>query len=119
MRNARITGDHGSGSVLAVAIVAVLLGLVVLSTPLYAVLSAKQRATSAADASALAAASVALGIVPGAPCAAAASVATANHASLTRCDIDGVIVTVWLNVPVMGFSVPAAATAGPPGVARK
>ena len=105
--------DRGSGSVLAVAIVAAMLGLVAMSTPLYAVLSAKQRVASAADASALAGASVALGIVPGVPCAAAASLATANGAELTRCEVDGAVVTVRLNTPVLGFSVPASATAGP------
>ncbi len=98
--------------------VAALLGLVAMSTPLYVVLSAKQRAASAADASALAAASVALGIVPGIPCAAAASLATANRAELVACETDGAVVTVRLSVQVMGFAVPATATAGPPGAAR-
>ena len=110
-----IGGDRGSGSILAVAVVAAMLGLVAISTPLYVVLSAKQRAMAAADAAALAAASVALGIVPGLPCAAAASLATANGASLTRCEPDGAIVTVRVSVSAMGFAVPAAATAGPPG----
>lgn len=118
MADRRVLRDQGSGSILAVAIVAAMLGLIALSTPLYAVLSAKQRAASAADASALAAASVALGIVPGIPCAAAASLATANRASLTRCEVDGAIVTVRLSVPILGFDVSATATAGPAGVTR-
>jgi secretion/DNA translocation related TadE-like protein len=96
--------------------VAAILGLVTASTPLYAVLSAKQRAASAADASALAAAAVALGIVPGVPCAAAASLAAAHHVSLTRCEVDGTIITVHVSMPILGFEVPAAATAGPPDV---
>ena len=106
--------DRGSGSILAVAIVAAMLALVVMSIPLYVVLSAKQRAASAADAAALAAASVALGIVPGVPCAAAASVAAANGASLARCVPYGAIVTVRVSVRALGFEVPATATAGPP-----
>jgi len=113
MSGRRPTHDRGSGSILAVAIVAAILGLVAMSTPLYAVLSAKQRVASAADASALAGASVALGIVPGIPCAAAASLATANGAELARCEVDGAVVTVRLSTPVLGFSVPASATAGP------
>ncbi|WP_349903353.1 Rv3654c family TadE-like protein [Parafrigoribacterium humi] len=110
--------DRGSGSVLAVAIVAAMLGLVAMSTPLYAVLSAKQRVASAADASALAGASVALGMVPGIPCAAAASLATANGAKLARCEVDGAVVTVRLSIPILGFSVPATATAGPASADR-
>ncbi|WP_349899573.1 Rv3654c family TadE-like protein [Parafrigoribacterium soli] len=105
--------DHGSGSILAVAIVAAMLALLVMSVPLYVVLSAKQRAASAADAAALAASSVALGIVPGAPCAAAASVSAANGAMLQRCAPDGAIVTVRVSVFALGFEVPATATAGP------
>lgn len=110
--------DRGSGSILGVAIIAAMLALVVMSIPLYVVLSAKQRAASAADAAALAASSVALGIVPGAPCAAAASVSAANGANLTRCVPEGAIVTVRVSVRALGFEVPATATAGPrPAVA--
>jgi secretion/DNA translocation related TadE-like protein len=90
-----------------------MLALVTISVPLYVVLSAKQRAASAADAAALAGSSVALGIVPGAPCAAAASVAESNGATLVRCAADGAIVTVRVSIDALGFTVPAAATAGP------
>lgn len=117
IRRAHAAGDRGSGSILAVAIVAAMLALVTLSTPLYAVLSAKQRAASAADAAALAAASVALGVVPGVPCAAAESLASANGASVTRCEVDGAIVTVRVTVrvslPVLGLDMASTATAGP------
>lgn len=89
-----------------------------MSVPLYVVLSAKQRSAAAADAAALAAADVAVGIVPGVPCAAAASLATANGAILTRCEPDGAVVTVRVDIRILGFDVPATATAGPPGTAR-
>jgi secretion/DNA translocation related TadE-like protein len=106
--------DRGSGSILAVAIMAAMLGIVSLLVPLYAVLFAKQQAAGAADAAALAAADVAIGIVAGQPCGVAASLAAANGASLARCEVDGVIVTVTVSVPAFGFEVFGAATAGPP-----
>jgi secretion/DNA translocation related TadE-like protein len=116
-RSARIPkharGDRGSGSILAVVIVAAMFGVLAVSTPLYVVLTAKQTAAGAADAAALAAATVAAGIVPGVPCAAAASLAAANGAVLTRCEPDGGVVTVRVSIRILGFDVPAAATAGP------
>jgi secretion/DNA translocation related TadE-like protein len=112
---ARLLDDDGSGSILAVAVIGSMLCLVALLAPLYIGLSAKSRAAGAADAAALAAADVAVGIAPGSPCAAASSVADANGARLAACSVDGVIVTVRVTVPIIGFSVPGAATAGPPG----
>lgn len=106
--------DRGSGSILAVAIIAAMLALVAMSVPLYVVLSAKQRAAAAADAAALAGSSVALGIVPGQPCEAAASVARANAAALVGCGVDGAIVTVRVSIAALGFEVAGRATAGPP-----
>lgn len=107
--------ERGSGSILAVAIIAALLALVSLLLPLWIVLAAKQRVSGAADAAALAAADVAVGILPGVPCEAAASVAKANGAKLNGCGLDGAIVTVRSSVTVLGFDVSARATAGPPG----
>jgi secretion/DNA translocation related TadE-like protein len=110
--------DHGSGSILAVAIIAAMLGVVTVSAPLYVVLNGKRAAAGAADAAALAAATVAAGIVPGVPCAAAASLADANGAILTGCEADGDVVTVRVGIRILGFSVPATATAGPPGATK-
>ena len=113
-RRARTTGgERGAGSVLAVAIVGVLIALTVLALPLYSVLSRKQAVGGAADAAALAAADVRVGIVPGEPCAVAASVAEANGAELSACAVDGLVVTVAARTRVLGFVVEAAATAGP------
>ncbi len=107
--------DRGSGSILAVAILAAMLCLVSLLLPLVAVLSAKQRVSAAADASALAAADVAVGILPGIPCTEAGRVAAANGASLGACEADGLVVTVEARGSVLGFAVIATATAGPAG----
>lgn len=68
----------------------------------------------AADASALAAADVAVGIVPGFACEQAAAVASANGARLAQCETDGLIVTVVASRPFLGLTITATATAGPP-----
>jgi len=107
--------DEGSGAVLAVGIVAVLLCLASLISPLYIGLLAKQRAASAADNAALAGADVAIGILPGASCDAARLVAEAGGAALDVCRADGVVITVRVSMVVLGLGVSASATAGPPG----
>ncbi|HEY9477397.1 MAG TPA: helicase, partial [Microbacteriaceae bacterium] len=61
----------------------------------------------------------AVGLAPGNPCPAAAAVARANHVSLRACRLEGVIVTVRVSASVLGFTVPAIATAGPPGALSK
>lgn len=107
--------DRGSGSILAVAIVAAVLCLTLLAEPLIAVLSAKQAVAGAADAAALAAADVAAGILPGIPCETAGRVAAANGAALATCDLNGAIATVTARTAVVGFVIAVSATAGPPG----
>ena len=107
--------SRGAGTILAVGVVASVLSLAILLLPLFTVLSARARAAGAADAAALAAADIAVGILPGIPCVAAASVAAANGAELTDCQPDGAVLTVRVTVSVLGFSVPVVATAGPPG----
>ncbi|MCU1581061.1 MAG: helicase, partial [Microbacteriaceae bacterium] len=62
----------------------------------------------------LAAADVAVGALPGIPCDSASSVAKANGALLGGCRVDGAIVTVAVDITVLGFDVGARATAGPP-----
>lgn len=105
--------ERGSGSLLAVALIAGTLALTMLLVPLYIVLVAKQRVAGAADAAALAAADVAIGIVPGVPCEHASVVAHANGAALSGCRQDGAIVTVRASIIVLGLPVAALATAGP------
>ena len=111
------SGERGSGSILAVAIIAAMLASLSLLLPLCLVLAAKQRAAGAADAAALAAADVAVGIHPGSPCPAASAVAAANGATLARCVVDGTTVTVRAVTVAWGIPVPAQATAGRPEVA--
>jgi len=102
--------------VLAVIVVACLICLTLLLVPLYSVLVTKQSLAGAADAAALAAADVRSGLEPGEPCAVAARVAAANGAELSRCSVDGLVVTVVATASVAGFAVDVAATAGPPAV---
>lgn len=106
--------DRGAGSIMIVAIMAAVLALVSLSIPLYTVLSAKQRIAGAADASALAAADVAVGRAAGVPCTVAAAVARANRVKLLACEADGLILTVRVGARVAGLEVTVTATAGPP-----
>ncbi|MHC5795132.1 Rv3654c family TadE-like protein [Lacisediminihabitans sp. FW035] len=107
-------GEQGSGSVLAVAVVAAMLLLFSLVLPITTVVSAQQRAAGAADAAAIAAADVAVGILPGSPCPVAATVTAANAARLDGCLIDGTTATVRVTTSVLGFAVSARATAGRP-----
>ena len=113
MREA-LASERGSGSILAVAIVAAVLMLFSLVLPVATVLSAQQRVAGAADASALAAADIAVGIRAGSPCSIAATVAAANTARLDGCLVDGTTATVRVTASVLGFEVSALATAGRP-----
>lgn len=110
--------ECGAGSILAISLIAAIVVCFTLIVPLSAALVVRTRVTGAADASALAAADVAIGIVPGIPCTTAASVAQANMAELRECRADGVIVTVRVSAAIFGFPVSAAATAGPAAAKR-
>ena len=107
-------GDRGSGSVLAIGLIAALAVLTAVLVPLYSALAARSAVGTAADAAALAAADVAVGLAPGNPCEAAARVAEANAASVGACTVDGLVVTVRVGRSVVGVMVTATATAGPP-----
>lgn len=106
--------ESGAGSILVLAILAAVIGLTALALPLYSVLVTKRAVGGAADAAALAAADVAVGRAPGAICVVAARVAEANDAVLTGCRPDGLVVTVRAETVVLGFTVAAVASAGPP-----
>lgn len=77
--------EEGSGTVLAVGIVAALLILAVVIVGFAGVSVANRRAAQAADLSALAAADALRGITPGDPCEVAAHVAHDNNAKLLGC----------------------------------
>ena len=106
--------DRGSGSVLAVGLVAGILCLAVLCAPLLAAMPAAQHVAGAADAAALAAADVASGALPGVPCETAGRVASANGVEVGRCDLDGTVATVSVSTRVAGFEIAVTATAGSP-----
>ncbi|MFJ6652794.1 Rv3654c family TadE-like protein [Microbacterium sp. NPDC091313] len=73
-----------------------------------------QRLAGAADAAALAAADAASGAVPGVPCDRAAEVAAMAGASVTACELDGLIATVTVAAPWGALPAAATARAGPP-----
>jgi secretion/DNA translocation related TadE-like protein len=106
--------ETGSASVLAVGVMGVLVITVATTLPLYIGMSVRQSVIGAADASALAAADVAVGVVPGIPCEVAATVAAANGAVLTSCVFDGLVVTVSTQRDFVGLALRADARAGPP-----
>lgn len=108
------TTDAGSGSVLAIGILGALVALLLASLPIGALFAAHQQAANAADAAALAAADTASGRLPGFPCETARRVADRNHASLGRCDLDGLTVLVDASVDTRWGTVTVAARAGPP-----
>jgi secretion/DNA translocation related TadE-like protein len=108
-------GESGSGSLLGLAIVGAMAAVMMLCLPLFIGLSKRQSVEGAADAAALAAADVAAGIDPGLPCDAARHVGAANGASIGRCNVDGLVVTLEANTVFLGLTVRAIATAGPPG----
>lgn len=109
-----VASDQGSGSVLAVALVAAVLLLAGLALPLNAALTTRQLAANAADAAALAAADTASGLVPGYPCANAAQAARLNGAALGECTVDGLEVRVTVTRQVLGVVVSVGSRAGPP-----
>jgi secretion/DNA translocation related TadE-like protein len=93
--------DEGSGTVLALALVAVLTSLVLACAGLGAAVVARHRADSAADLGALAAADRSLGRSPGDPCTAAARVVRAGGAQLTACRVaSDASVSVSVQVPL-------------------
>ena len=109
-----MSGERGSGGVLAIAVLAMLAVLTLAAVGVGAALAARQRVIAAADAGALAAADTALGIHPGFPCTVAAEVVAAHRASLAACDVEGVVVTVTASATIAGVLVTARARAGPP-----
>lgn len=105
---------RGSGSVLALTMILAILSVSLALVAVGAATGVRQRVIAAADSAALAAADTALGATPGSPCANAERVAIAHGASLGRCDVDGLVVTVETRATFAGFPVHARSRAGPP-----
>lgn len=83
------SSERGSGTVLAVGTVAVLLLLLGVVHLVSVSAASAAQAARAADLSALAGADVARGLAPGDPCTVAEEVAARNGATLEACAVDG------------------------------
>ena len=115
--------ERGAGSILAIAVIATMMSAGALLIPLSVAVSLRHRAAGAADAAALAAADAASGWSAGPPCAEAGRLAAENRAALARCEIDGLVVTVEVEIAtgfgaIGGWDTPLAmvrqtASAGP------
>jgi len=103
-RASPVTRESGSGTVLVLTVIALLLAVLGAALALGQTLVARHRAASAADLAALAAADRALeGSV--AACDAASAVASAHEAQLIGCRLDGDIVEI-----VAAVALPTALT---------
>lgn len=110
--------ESGSGTVLALGVIAVLLALAVGLTGLVQAQAAAGRARLAADLAALGGATALSSILaPADPCTVAHQVAGANGAQVESCQIEGedVVVQVSVSTSVLGLprSARGAARAGP------
>lgn len=105
--------EEGSGTVLALTIIAALLVVTVVIAGLIGVVSANRRASVAADLSALAAADAYRGLTEGDPCAVAADLAKLHGAQLESCTFPDRPETVEVTV-----AVPVAGPMGMLGPAR-
>ncbi len=105
--------DDGAGTALVIALIGVtaVVGMAMLGAS--AATATRHRAMVAADLAALAGASVAAGIVPGTPCAAATSTAWANGAVVAECRQKGTRVSVSARVTGPFGQAGATAVAGP------
>ncbi|KRD45675.1 hypothetical protein ASE38_08830 [Cellulomonas sp. Root930] len=111
---ARRGGDRGSGTVLLLALVAVLLVVAGLLGLLAAAQLARGRAQTAADLGALAGAAQLLAAGSGDPCAVAAQTVRRNGGTLAACSDDGQgVLTVRVAVPTAIGAASAWARAGP------
>lgn len=110
-----ITEERGSGSLLALSIVACLVLVVGLIVPVAGALLAKQRVASSADAAALAAANTVSGRVTGFACERAEEIGSLTDTEIRECTVTGAVVTVVAASRYLIFDVVARARAGPPG----
>lgn len=112
-RSAEEQPEEGSGTVLALTIIAVLLVVTVVIAGLIGMVSANRRASAAADLSALAAADAYRGLTEGDPCAVAADLVERHGAQLESCTFPDRPETVEVTV-----AVPVAGPMGMLGPAR-
>jgi secretion/DNA translocation related TadE-like protein len=108
-------GEHGAGTVLAVAMIGLVVTVTVGTSGAVGVVAGHRRAQSAADLSALAgAATLQSG---GDACQRASVIAGRNGAELQRCQVDGtelaVVVARSVRLPGLPMELEARARAGP------
>ena len=106
-------GSRGSGTVLALAVMAL---LVVIFSGIVTVVGAQQqgaRMQVVADLSALGASDIDRGIVVGRPCRDARALGRDNSASLVDCRVEDGVATVTVEGSFFGFVFQKTATAAP------
>lgn len=120
--------EQGSGTVVAVGIIAVLIVLLALVFTIGAAAAAKAQAARGADLAALAAADTARGLNSGDPCTVAAEVAVRNGTVVQECIVGGEyptevtvsvsrdsgVVVISHILPAMTLTSTVTARAGPP-----
>ncbi|QWT24920.1 flp pilus-assembly TadE/G-like family protein [Subtercola sp. PAMC28395] len=106
--------DRGSGSVITLAVIAVLMAVVGLVLAVSTALSEKGQLRADAESAALAAADTESGAVGGYPCENAARAAELGGSELTECTVEGVAAKVEVTRTIWGVSVTVRARAGPP-----
>ena len=111
-------GERGSGTVLVVGVIAVLLAAALGVSGLIQAQAAAGRARTAADLAALGGATALSSVLaPGDPCEVAGRVARANGAEVKACTVveEDVVVEVFVGVRVLGVArtTTSAARAGP------
>lgn len=127
---ARLSDERGSGTVLALGLILVLLVLLAAAQTVSMVATSAAQAARGADLAALAGADAARGLSTGNPCAVAEAVASRNEVQLTSCTVTGehgTEVLVRTAVPILperlmaasgvdgsGLLSHGAARAGPP-----
>lgn len=113
-RRSPIRSEAGSGSTLALAIIAATAALSLTLITAIGAFAVHTRASVAADAAALAAADTASGRLPGDPCGRASLIAAAHDASLASCDSSRTESVVTVTTEFGWFTVAATARAGLP-----
>ena len=108
-----IKGEKGSGTILALGIIALSVSALVLTQTVASSLLAEARLSAIADSIAISADDALRGLDTGYPCEIARSIASENMVILDECRIVGFEAFVKLHVESMGIVLNASARAGP------
>lgn len=106
-------GEFGSGTILAMAVVALSVSCLGLSQIVAVNLLTEARLNAVAESAALSADDALRGLTTGYPCEVAKAIATENVVILDECRIVGFEAFVSLHVQSMGIVLSASARAGP------